>query len=135
MTGILSGIKVIEVASMAAAPNATVILADLGAEVIKVEPPSGDPWRYGHLTPGLPPSKIPWTTYIQNRTKKSVAPSAEVHPVAAARLDPATVRVEVARPVLPERQVERRTMHVVAELQVDDPGNRVGAVLRCGSVA
>ena len=73
MTGILSGIKVIEVASMAAAPNATVILADLGAEVIKVEPPSGDPWRYGHLTPGLPPSKVPWTTYIQNRTKKSVA--------------------------------------------------------------
>ncbi|WP_226661804.1 CaiB/BaiF CoA transferase family protein [Microbulbifer aggregans] len=73
MAGILEGIKVIEVASMAAAPNATVILADLGAEVIKIEPPTGDPWRYGHLTPGLPPSKIPWTTYIQNRTKKSVA--------------------------------------------------------------
>ncbi|MBB93711.1 MAG: hypothetical protein CML68_03770 [Rhodobacteraceae bacterium] len=73
MVGILDGIKVIEVASMAAAPNATVILADLGAEVIKVEPLSGDPWRYGHMTPGLPPSKVAWTTYIQNRTKKSVA--------------------------------------------------------------
>ncbi len=73
MAGILDGIKVIEVASMAAGPNATVILADLGAEVIKVEPLSGDPWRYGHLTPGLPPSDIPWTTFIQNRTKKSVA--------------------------------------------------------------
>ena len=23
--------------------------------------------------PGLPPSKVPWTTFIQNRTKKSVA--------------------------------------------------------------
>lgn len=73
MSGILSGIKVIEVASMAAAPNATVILADLGAEVIKVEPLSGDPWRFGHMTPGLSPTKVPWTTYIQNRTKKSVA--------------------------------------------------------------
>ncbi|WP_340112735.1 CaiB/BaiF CoA transferase family protein [Maribellus mangrovi] len=73
MKKILEGIKVIEVASMAAAPNATVILADLGAEVIKIEPLSGDPWRYGHLTPGLPPSKVAWTTYIQNRTKKSVA--------------------------------------------------------------
>ena len=34
MKNILEGIKVIEVASMAAAPSATVILADLGAEVI-----------------------------------------------------------------------------------------------------
>jgi len=73
MPNILEGIKVIEVASMAAAPSATVILADLGAEVIKIEPPSGDLWRYGHMTAGLPPTKIPWTTYIQNRTKKSVA--------------------------------------------------------------
>lgn len=73
MSGILEGIKVVEVASMAAAPNSTVILADLGAEVIKIEPLGGDPWRYGHLTPGLPPSKVAWTTYIQNRTKKSVA--------------------------------------------------------------
>lgn len=73
MSKILEGIKVIEVASMAAAPSATVILADLGAEVIKIEPPSGDMWRYGNMVAGMPPSKIPYTTYIQNRTKKSVA--------------------------------------------------------------
>ncbi|GAA5188713.1 CaiB/BaiF CoA-transferase family protein [Ferrimonas gelatinilytica] len=73
MSKVLEGIKVIEVASMAAGPSASVILADLGAEVIKIEPPSGDPWRYGHMTPGLPPSQIPWTTYIQNRSKKSIA--------------------------------------------------------------
>ncbi|QYK01661.1 CaiB/BaiF CoA transferase family protein [Shewanella psychrotolerans] len=73
MSKILEGIKVVEVASMAAAPSATVILADLGAEVIKVEPPMGDLWRYGNQVAGMPPSKIPYTTYIQNRTKKSVA--------------------------------------------------------------
>ena len=73
MANVLDGVKVIEVASMAAAPSATVILADLGAEVIKIEPPSGDLWRYGHMTPGLPPTKIQWTTYIQNRSKKSIA--------------------------------------------------------------
>ncbi|WP_167606404.1 CaiB/BaiF CoA transferase family protein [Maribellus sediminis] len=73
MTKVLEGIKVVEVASMAAAPSATVILADLGAEVIKVEPLSGDMWRYGNMVAGMPPSKIQYTTYIQNRTKKSVA--------------------------------------------------------------
>jgi crotonobetainyl-CoA:carnitine CoA-transferase CaiB-like acyl-CoA transferase len=42
MPKVLEGFKVIEVASMAAAPSATFILADLGAEVIKIEPPSED---------------------------------------------------------------------------------------------
>lgn len=73
MKNILDGIKVIEVASMAAAPSATVILADLGAEVIKVEPLYGDIWRHGNKVAPMPPSKIPYTTFIQNRTKKSVA--------------------------------------------------------------
>ncbi|QYK01911.1 CaiB/BaiF CoA transferase family protein [Shewanella psychrotolerans] len=73
MAGILEGIRVIEVASMAAAPSATVMLADHGAEVIKIEPLAGDPWRYGHMVAGMPKSKIAYTTYTQNRTKKSVA--------------------------------------------------------------
>ncbi|RRJ82415.1 CaiB/BaiF CoA transferase family protein [Aestuariirhabdus litorea] len=73
MKTILEGIKVIEVATMAAGPSAGVILADFGAEVIKVEVPTGDPWRYGHLIAGMPPSKIPYTTYFRNRTKKSVS--------------------------------------------------------------
>ena len=41
----LDGIKVIEMTSWMAAPSAGAILADLGAEVIKVEPPRGDPMR------------------------------------------------------------------------------------------
>lgn len=42
MTGPLSGIRIIEVGVMLAGPYATMLLADLGAEVIKVEPPGGE---------------------------------------------------------------------------------------------
>jgi formyl-CoA transferase len=41
----LAGIKVVEVASWTFVPAAGAMLADLGAEVVKVEPPAGDPQR------------------------------------------------------------------------------------------
>jgi crotonobetainyl-CoA:carnitine CoA-transferase CaiB-like acyl-CoA transferase len=41
----LEGLKIIELGHYIAAPFATRLLADLGAEVIKVEPPEGDPVR------------------------------------------------------------------------------------------
>ena len=41
----LSGLKVLEIGHYIAAPFATRLLADLGAEVVKVEPPEGDPVR------------------------------------------------------------------------------------------
>jgi crotonobetainyl-CoA:carnitine CoA-transferase CaiB-like acyl-CoA transferase len=41
----LAGTRVVELSTMAAAPGATAILADLGAEVTKVETAAGDPWR------------------------------------------------------------------------------------------
>lgn len=44
-TGPLIGLKVLEIGHYIAAPFCTRILADLGAEVIKVEPPGGDPFR------------------------------------------------------------------------------------------
>ena len=39
---IFSGLKVVDLASFIAGPSAAVILSDFGADVIKVEPPSGD---------------------------------------------------------------------------------------------
>lgn len=42
MTGPLAGIKILEVGTMLAGPYATMMLADLGAEVTKLEPPTGD---------------------------------------------------------------------------------------------
>lgn len=44
-TGPLVGLKVLEIGHYIAAPFCTRILADLGAEVIKIEPPGGDPFR------------------------------------------------------------------------------------------
>jgi len=38
---IFSGLKVVDFASFIAGPSAAVILSDFGADVIKVEPPSG----------------------------------------------------------------------------------------------
>ena len=47
----LAGIKVVEIASFVAVPAAGALLADLGAEVIKVEVPWGEIYR--HSTPRL----------------------------------------------------------------------------------
>ena len=41
----LAGVRVVEAASYISGPYAGLMLADLGAEVIKVEPPRGDPYR------------------------------------------------------------------------------------------
>jgi crotonobetainyl-CoA:carnitine CoA-transferase CaiB-like acyl-CoA transferase len=45
MVAPLDGIRVLEVANWLAAPAATALMADLGADVIKVEPPGGDIYR------------------------------------------------------------------------------------------
>lgn len=45
MTKPLSGIRVVELSTFVAAPVTARLLADLGAEVIKVERPEGDTWR------------------------------------------------------------------------------------------
>ncbi|MGZ4800400.1 MAG: CaiB/BaiF CoA transferase family protein [Acidimicrobiia bacterium] len=45
MTGLLEGMRVLDLSVYRPMPHATQILADLGAEVLKVEPPGGDPMR------------------------------------------------------------------------------------------
>jgi len=72
---ILEGIKVVELATYIAGPASTVVLADFGADVIKIEPPGRpDPYRGGHLRGSdAPKSEYPYGYIVDNRNKKGVA--------------------------------------------------------------
>jgi crotonobetainyl-CoA:carnitine CoA-transferase CaiB-like acyl-CoA transferase len=70
---IFSGLKVVDLASFIAGPSAAVILSDFGADVIKVEPPSGDYWRHGNQIPPQPYAKDPYQWHLQNRNKRGLA--------------------------------------------------------------
>ena len=52
--GLLSGIRVIEAASMVMVPSVGAVMADYGAQVVKIEPLEGDLNRRGHQIPGMP---------------------------------------------------------------------------------
>ena len=45
MPGPLEGIKVVEMGVWVAGPSAAAMLCDWGADVVKIEPPTGDPFR------------------------------------------------------------------------------------------
>ena len=70
---IFSGLKVVDLASFIAGPSAAVILSDFGADVIKVEPPTGDLWRHGHQIPPQPQAQDPYPWHLANRNKRGMA--------------------------------------------------------------
>jgi crotonobetainyl-CoA:carnitine CoA-transferase CaiB-like acyl-CoA transferase len=69
MTGPLDGVRIVDLSNMLMAPYATQILGDMGADVIKVEAPEGDPVR------GIGPLRHPGMGAIFincNRSKRSI---------------------------------------------------------------
>ena len=63
--GPLAGLRVLEIGHFVAAPFCTRLLADLGADVIKVEPPAGDPVRqWGSQVNGVAPW---WSLHARNK--------------------------------------------------------------------
>ncbi len=71
---ILSGIKVIDLASFVAGPASAGLLGDFGADVIKVEPPEGgDFFRRVYRTPGMPPCDHNFAWMFTGRNKRSLA--------------------------------------------------------------
>ena len=71
---LFADLKVIDMSSWIAAPVAATILADFGAQVIKVEPPeAGDGYRNFALMPSSPTSDVNYTWEMDNRNKRSIA--------------------------------------------------------------
>src|SRR3954451_17648238 len=70
MAGPLEGVKVVELGVWVAGPAAGGILADWGADVIKIEPPTGDPARtFGRML-GIDGVSPPFE--MDNRGKRSI---------------------------------------------------------------
>jgi formyl-CoA transferase len=63
--GLLSDLRVLEIGHFVAAPFCTRLLADLGADVIKIEPPAGDPVRqWGKQVNG---QSLWWSLHARNK--------------------------------------------------------------------
>ena len=69
---IFSGLKVVDLSSFIAGPSAAVILSDFGADVIKVEPPTGDPWRMAYKFPPQPRATDNYLWHLNNRNKRGI---------------------------------------------------------------
>ena len=65
----LEGIRILDVATFVAAPFASTILSEFGAEVIKVEnPKGGDPWRHYGTKTARDGDTLAWMTESRNKT-------------------------------------------------------------------
>ena len=78
----LAGVRVIEMGQLLAGPFCGRILAEFGAEVIKIEAPiKGDPLRVWRAV--VPETKTSLWWYVQSRNKKSVTLDMNQQPVAS----------------------------------------------------
>jgi formyl-CoA transferase len=70
LTGPLQGVRVLDVGKVWAGPMAACVLADLGADVIRVEMPGN---REGQMPPEIPGTGLSWFRQTVHRNKRSVS--------------------------------------------------------------
>ncbi len=105
MSGPMQGTRVVELGIWVAAPSGGAILADWGADVIKLEPPTGDPLRQIRHVLGPDIVDCPFFD-ADNRSKRSVAldlRSSEELASALELIDSADVFLTNIRPAALER--------------------------------
>lgn len=107
MNGMLNGIRVVELGTHIAVPKAARVMADWGAEVIKVEPPQGEAWRTIGREWDMPctPDDNPMFQ-VENANKKSLAlnlKTPEGHAALMRLLETADIFLTNTRPKALER--------------------------------
>ena len=105
MPGPLDGFKVVEIGVWVAGPSCGAILADWGADVLKLEPPNGDPFRWFYKAYGMPLDENP-SFELDNRGKRSIVldfENEQGRALARQLVDGADVFVSNLRPAALER--------------------------------
>ena len=70
---LFDGLRILDVSSWIAAPTCAAMFADMGADVIKVEPPeTGDGYRQYYQLPPSPNSNINYTWALDNKNKRAI---------------------------------------------------------------
>jgi len=101
MSGPLEGIRVVEIGFWVAGPSAAAILGDWGADVIKIEPPNGDPSRGFLASVTGEPIPVNPLFELDNRGKRSIVLDLETdegRSISRALIDRADVFVTNVRP-------------------------------------
>lgn len=105
ITGPLKGLRIADFTQLAQGPWATQMLADMGAEVIKIEPPKGD-WMRSYAYGNMYPSGESISFLSFNRNKRSIVLDLKSETgIATAKklIDTADILIENFRPGVMDR--------------------------------
>ena len=115
MAGPLTGIKVVEMGLWVAAPSCAALLADWGADVIKIEPPAGDPFRGLFASALGAPAALNPPFELDNRGKRGIVldlEKEEARKIALQLIEQADVFITNNRPRVLERYgMDYATLH------------------------
>jgi len=114
----LDGIRVVDLTRMIVGPTATMLLADMGADVVKIEPPAGDDVRY--MQTSYDPEYCPFFLAV-NRNKRGVvldltSPEGPVRTYEQVHADPQLAAIGTFLPL--DHEVAGRTEVVNAPFRI-----------------